>query len=91
MKAVDGVSFSIRRGEILGIVGESGSGKTATCYAIMGLPTGADVGHESVRPCSTARTSSLRAQAGRGDRGKRAMIFQDPMTSLNPVLQVADS
>ena len=91
-RAVDGVSFSVERGETLGIVGESGSGKSVTCYSIMGLiPTppgrivsgtamfdGIDLLH-----CSPAEARSI--------RGKRvAMIFQDPMTSLNPYMRISE-
>jgi oligopeptide transport system ATP-binding protein len=91
-RAVDGVSFSVERGETLGIVGESGSGKSVTCYSIMGLVPqppgriesgtaifdGIDLLH-----CTPAESRSI--------RGKRvAMIFQDPMTSLNPYLRISD-
>ena len=91
-RAVDGVNFSVERGETLGIVGESGSGKSVTCYSIMGLIPqppgriesgtalfdGVDLLH-----CSPAQSRSI--------RGKRvAMIFQDPMTSLNPYLRVSE-
>ncbi len=91
-RAVDGVSFSLERGETLGIVGESGSGKSVTCYSIMGLiPTppgriesgtalfdGVDLLH-----CTPAQSRAI--------RGKRvAMIFQDPMTSLNPYMRISD-
>ena len=91
-RAVDGVSFSVDRGETLGIVGESGSGKSVTCYSLMGLipqPPGRIEGGSAVFDgvdllrCTAAQARSL--------RGKRiAMIFQDPMTSLNPYLRVAD-
>ena len=64
VKAVDGVSFSVRRGETLGVVGESGSGKSTIARAIFGL----------VR--KTAGEISL--------RGRAAMVFQDPLGSLNP-------
>ncbi|WP_340110071.1 ABC transporter ATP-binding protein [Pikeienuella sp. HZG-20] len=88
-KAVDGVSLSLDRGEILGLVGESGSGKSVTGFSILGLVdspgrvvsgqilfNGADLvagGEQVLRPL----------------RGKRiAMIFQDPMMTLNPVLRI---
>jgi oligopeptide transport system ATP-binding protein len=91
-RAVDGVSFSLERGETLGIVGESGSGKSVTCYSIMGLipqPPGRIVSGTALFDgidllhCSPAEARSI--------RGKRvAMIFQDPMTSLNPYMRISD-
>jgi oligopeptide transport system ATP-binding protein len=91
-RAVDGVSFSVERGETLGIVGESGSGKSVTCYSIMGLipqPPGriesgtANFDGVDLLHCSPAESRAI--------RGKRvAMIFQDPMTSLNPYLRISD-
>ncbi len=91
-RAVDGVSFSVERGETLGIVGESGSGKSVTCYSIMGLipqPPGRIVSGTAMFDgvdllhCSPADARAI--------RGKRvAMIFQDPMTSLNPYLRVSE-
>jgi peptide/nickel transport system ATP-binding protein len=89
VKAVDGVSFSIARGEVLGLVGESGSGKTVTGWSILGLidPPGRIVegsikldGEELVG----ATQERLRAHRGRDV----AMIFQDPMMTLNPVLRI---
>ena len=91
-RAVDGVSFSVERGETLGIVGESGSGKSVTCYSLMGLvpqPPGriesgtAVFDGTDLLDCSTAESRAI--------RGKRiAMIFQDPMTSLNPYLRISE-
>ncbi|MBL9208762.1 MAG: ABC transporter ATP-binding protein [Opitutaceae bacterium] len=91
-RAVDGVSFSIERGETLGIVGESGSGKSVTCYSIMGLvpqPPGriesgtAHFDGVDLLHCTPRESRSL--------RGKRiAMIFQDPMTSLNPYMRISE-
>ncbi len=89
VKAVDDVSFQIRPGEHVGLVGESGSGKSVTSLAIMGL-----------LPKRGVRTSGEAVYGGRnllelsrrqlsGMRGKEiAMVFQDPMTSLNPVVTV---
>jgi oligopeptide transport system ATP-binding protein len=91
IRAVDGVSFELRRGETLGIVGESGSGKSVTSLSIMRLiptPPGRIVSGD-VR---FHGRSLLSAAAGelRSIRGQRiAMIFQDPMTSLNPFMRVS--
>jgi oligopeptide transport system ATP-binding protein len=91
-RAVDGVSFSLERGETLGIVGESGSGKSVTCYSIMGLipqPPGRIESGSAVFD----GTDLLRCppDVSRSIRGKRiAMIFQDPMTSLNPYLRISE-
>ena len=86
VKAVDGVSFSIEKGQTLGIVGESGCGKSVTCLTIMGLNPKRNTisGGEALwkdKDLLTAKPSELRAI--RGD--EISMIFQDPMTSLNPV------
>jgi oligopeptide transport system ATP-binding protein len=92
VRAVDGVSFSLREGETLGIVGESGSGKSVSCYSILGLIPQPPGRIES----GTARFSGTDLLRCSGEqlrriRGKRiSMIFQDPMTSLNPYLRVAD-
>jgi len=90
VRAVDGVSFTLNRGEILGLVGESGSGKSQTGYSIMGLvePPGRVVGG-SVK-LAGQELIGLPQRDWRAIRGRRiAMIFQDPMMTLNPVLQVA--
>ena len=86
VKAVSGVSFSVDKGETLGIVGESGSGKSVTCLSVMGLVDrrNADLeGSVKLAGEEILNASSRRMQAIRGT--KMAMIFQDPMTSLNPV------
>ncbi|MCC6467837.1 MAG: ABC transporter ATP-binding protein [Alphaproteobacteria bacterium] len=88
-KAVDGVSFSVKRAEILGLVGESGSGKTVTGFSIMGLvdPPGRIVGG-SIKFRGRA-LANFPEHDWRAIRGSRiAMIFQDPMMTLNPVLRV---
>jgi peptide/nickel transport system ATP-binding protein len=86
VKAVDGVSFSVEKGQTLGIVGESGSGKSVTCLTIMGLNAkrGTLSTGEAIwkgKNILGAKPSTLREI--RGD--EISMIFQDPMTSLNPV------
>jgi peptide/nickel transport system ATP-binding protein len=86
VKAVEGVSFSIEKGQTLGIVGESGSGKSVTCLTIMGLNAkrGTMTSGEAIwkgKNILGAKASTLREI--RGD--EISMIFQDPMTSLNPV------
>ena len=92
VRAVDGISFALEKGQILGIVGESGSGKSVTVHSLMGLV-----------PSPPGRLESGTAQFDGSDllqsaqrelralRGKRiAMIFQDPMTSLNPYLRISE-
>lgn len=89
VKAVDGVSFRVGRGEVLGLVGESGSGKSVTGYSIMGLvdPPGRIVSG-SIK-LAGRELVGLDAAAMRSLRGKEvAMIFQDPMMTLNPVLRI---
>ena len=89
VKAVNRVSFSVGRGKIMGLVGESGSGKSMTGYSIMGLidPPGEVVGG-SIR-LNGQELRGLEAEALRALRGNRiAMIFQDPMMTLNPVLRI---
>jgi peptide/nickel transport system ATP-binding protein len=94
VKAVDGISFQVQRGQTLGIVGESGSGKSVTSLAVMGLvpnPPGKVTGGEiwfrdaqtSGEPIDLLRVPDQELQNYRGDR--LAMIFQEPMSSLNPV------
>ena len=82
---VENVNFSLRRGTTLGIVGESGSGKSVSTLALMGLlPKNATVSGSAVLEGSELLT--LDEEGFRGIRGKRiSMIFQEPMTSLNPV------
>src|SRR5215210_3033928 len=91
VKAVDGISFELVKGETLGIVGESGSGKSVTNLSIMRLipePPGKIVGGEVIFDGTDVRALSI--DAIRKIRGKRiAMIFQDPMTSLNPFLKIS--
>ena len=91
-KAVDGVTYAIGPGETLSVVGESGSGKSVTALSIMGLvptPPGVKAGGriifkgEDITHASDARMREIRGN-------EIAMIFQEPMTSLNPVYTVGD-
>ena len=90
VKAVDDVSFSVARGEVLGLVGESGSGKIGD--RLLDHRPGRSAGTHRRRrdPASRARTSrSCPRREMRALRGNRiAMIFQDPMMTLNPVLRI---
>jgi oligopeptide/dipeptide ABC transporter ATP-binding protein len=91
VRAVDGVSFELDRGQVLGIVGESGSGKSVTAMTIMGLTRGVNARFEgSVRyqGKDLLKTSDAEMQDYRGN--EIGMIFQDPMTSLNPVYRVGE-
>ena len=91
VKAVDGVSFDLHRGETLGIVGESGSGKSVTNLSIMRLipsPPGRIAGGEVMfdgRDLLALPDEEMRKMRGR----RIAMVFQDPMTSLNPFMRVS--
>ena len=91
-RAVDGVNFSVNRGETLGIVGESGSGKSVTCYSIMGLipqpPGRIESGTAMFDGVDLLHSTPAQSRAIRGKRV--SMIFQDPMTSLNPYLRISD-
>ncbi len=89
VRAVDGVSFSVARGKVLGLVGESGSGKSVTGYSLMGLvdPPGRVTGGRILLEGQELR--GLPEPAMRRLRGSRiAMVFQDPMMTLNPVLRI---
>ena len=89
VKAVDGVSFSLDAGEVLGLVGESGSGKSVTGFSILRLvdPPGRVVGGRILfRGQDLAQLSNREMRGLRGNR--IAMIFQDPMMTLNPVLRI---
>jgi peptide/nickel transport system ATP-binding protein len=93
-RAVDDVSFTVKRGEIMGLVGESGSGKSMTGFSLIGLvdPPGRIVAGEVLLTLGNGQTIDVCKQtpwALQHLRGNRiAMIFQDPMMTLNPVLRV---
>ena len=91
VRAVDGVSFHLDRGETLGIVGESGSGKSVTCYSLLRLIPEPPGRIESGTVMFDGQDLlKLSPKEMRGIRGKRiSMIFQDPMTSLNPYLKIS--
>ncbi|MBI2813682.1 MAG: ABC transporter ATP-binding protein [Opitutae bacterium] len=91
-RAVDGVGFSLEKGETLGIVGESGSGKSVTCATLLGLVPQPPGRIESGRAMFDGTDLLHCAPAElRAIRGRRiAMIFQDPMTSLNPYLRISE-
>jgi len=96
VKAVDGISFELKRGQTLGIVGESGSGKSVTSLAVMGLvpAPGAVTGgkilfrgrDDQSEPVDLTKLTTRRMEDYRG--GEISMIFQEPMTSLNPVYTI---
>ncbi|MEX2292543.1 MAG: ABC transporter ATP-binding protein [Acidimicrobiales bacterium] len=89
VKAVDGVSFTLERGQTLGIVGESGSGKTVLARSIMGLLTARNVqrsGRVAYNGQDLVGASKQQQRALWGT--EMAMVFQDPMTSLNPVMRI---
>jgi oligopeptide/dipeptide ABC transporter ATP-binding protein len=91
VKAVDGVSFDLRAGEILAIVGESGSGKSVTALTVMGLSRGPNATLTGQALLGGTDLVTLGDEAMRKVRGERiAMVFQDPMTALNPVYKVGD-
>src|SRR3954464_2458228 len=92
LKAVDGVSFTLRRGEVLGLVGESGCGKSLTALSIMRLlpkggakPVGGEV---LLNGDDILKRTPKEMRAIRGSR--ISMILQDPQTSLNPVFTIGD-
>ena len=91
LHAINGVSFDIARGEVLGVVGESGAGKSVTGLAAIGLidPPGRIAGGEI--HLAGLRIDNLPPREMRRIRGKRiAMIFQDPLTSLDPLYRIGD-
>jgi len=91
VRAVDGISFELERGKVLGIVGESGSGKSVTAMTLMGLTRGVNARFEGevlYKGTDLLNVSDRDMQNFRGN--ELGMIFQDPMTSLNPVYRIGE-
>ena len=89
VKSVDGISFDVNRGEVLGLVGESGSGKSVTGFSIMGLVDEPGRIVEGSIKLNGRELVGLPEHNLQAMRGKDiAMIFQDPMMTLNPVLRI---
>ncbi|MFI6459403.1 dipeptide ABC transporter ATP-binding protein [Streptomyces sp. NPDC050538] len=91
LRAVDGLSFTLEKGAALGLVGESGSGKSTVASALLGLHrgTGAEVGG-SVRVAGIDVQEASDADLHRLRGGKAAMVFQDPLSSLDPYYAIGD-
>jgi len=89
VRAVDGVSFKLRRGQTLGVVGESGSGKTVLARTVMGLLSGEGVERSGSVLFEGTEIVGASQRVLRSLWGSRiSMVFQDPMTSLNPVMRI---
>ena len=88
LRAVDGVSFTLRRGETLGIVGESGSGKSVLVRSIMGLLPSTATVRGTIRFAGKDTSTLSRFERKHLWGREIAMVFQDPMTSLNPVKKI---
>ena len=90
VRAVEDVSFSVEKGQTVGIVGESGSGKSVTCYSLVGLiPQPPGKIHSGKAIFDGIDLLKTNPKQLRKIRGKRiSMIFQDPMTALNPVRRI---
>ncbi len=91
VKAVNGISFNLERGKVLGIVGESGSGKSVSAYSLMRIltdPGKVTAGQVLFNGEDVLKYSEQKMHSFRGSR--ISMIFQDPMTSLNPVYTVGN-
>src|SRR5213080_4640608 len=91
VRAVDGVSFELERGKVLGIVGESGSGKSVTAMTLLGLTRDVNTRFQGEVLYKGRDLLKLPETAMQDFRGNEmGMIFQDPMTSLNPVYRIGD-
>src|SRR6266545_6722542 len=89
VQAVEGVSFDLAPGEVLAVVGESGSGKSVTAMTLMGLTRGPNARFEGTAHYKGTELVNASEDQLRQVRGAEiAMIFQDPMTSLNPVMRI---
>src|SRR5215472_12926990 len=89
IKAVDGISFTLREGQTIGLVGESGCGKTTTCLSIVGLlPSAANIVGGSIEFDGEELTTKPPREMRRIRGRKIAMILQDPMASLNPLFSI---
>ncbi|MEY7847869.1 dipeptide ABC transporter ATP-binding protein [Natrarchaeobius sp. A-rgal3] len=88
--AVDGASFSVGRGEVVGLVGESGSGKSVTARSVIGLHSPGEIVDGSITYDGTELTTASQATRRRLRGTAMSMVFQDPNTTLNPVFSVGE-
>jgi len=88
VRAVDGVTLSLKRGESLGVVGESGSGKTVLSRSIMGLLPSSSVSHGSVKFAGREILGSSAKQMRHLWGAEMSMVFQNPLNSLNPLMKI---